>query len=86
MKELTQFTSIRKNTSTSARLCRVLIIHWEGRSPSTDLIQRLRNYVKIVDARAGGNEVLANSDIVRYLTLGAEGVLPSRHIESFLSF
>ena len=68
MKELTQFVFIRKNTSTSARLHRVLIVHWEGRFPSVGSIQRLRNHVKIVDVRAGGDEVLTNSDIERYLT------------------
>ena len=67
MKKLTQFASIRQNTSTSARLCRVLIVHWEGRFPSVSSIQRLRNHVKIVDVRVGDDEVLTNSDIERYL-------------------
>ena len=39
MKELTQFASDRKNTSTSAWLHRVLIVHREGHLPSTSSIQ-----------------------------------------------
>ena len=67
MKELTRFASIRKNTSTSAWLHRVLIVHWEGQFPSTGSIQRLRSYVTVVDVRMGDSELLADSDIERYL-------------------
>ena len=68
MEELTRFASNRKNISTSAWLHRVLIVHWDGRFPSTGSIQRLRSYVTIVDVRMGDSEVPEDSEIERYLT------------------
>ena len=67
MRELTRFASIRKNTSTSARLHRVLIIHLEGYFPSTGSIQRLRSHVGTVDVRVGNKQYLEDSDIERHL-------------------
>ena len=68
MKKLTQFAFIRKNTSTSAWLHRVLIFHREGCFPSTGSIQRLRSHVGIVDVRTGDKTcLLGNPDFERHL-------------------
>ena len=48
MEELTQFASDRKDT-TSAQLDRVMIIHRDGKLPSTDSIRRLGRHVPVVD-------------------------------------
>jgi len=52
MEELTRFASERKK-STSAQLCRVVIVHWEEKFPSTDSIRGLGMYVPAVDVRVG---------------------------------
>jgi len=52
MKELTQFASDRKNT-TSARLHRVIIVDSGGKFPSATSIDALEKHVPIVDVRRG---------------------------------
>jgi len=47
---LTQFASDRKNTN-SARLHRVVIVHWQGKFPSIASIRRLKKHVPVVDVR-----------------------------------
>ena len=53
MEKLTRFASSRRNASTSAWLHRVLAVSWEGHFPSVDLVNRLKDYVAIVDFRMG---------------------------------
>ena len=67
MEKLTQFAYNRKNTSNSAWLDRVLIVHWKGQFPSADSIRRLRSRVTIVDVRMDGGRDFADSHIKRYL-------------------
>jgi len=50
MRELTRFASNRKNTD-SARLHRVVIVHWEGKFPSIASIRKLEKHVPVVDVR-----------------------------------
>ena len=53
MEEITKFASERKKTLTSTWLYRVLIVHKDGEFLSAASIHKLKNYVRVVEARMG---------------------------------